>query len=178
MVLPRKASAPWIPALSGQFPEAQYLEYGWGDLKWYQADKKERTSGLALRAFVSPSDSGLFVWALPKHPDLLFSEEGILTVEISNPGFKQLAKFINDSFALDANHRSQSVKEGYYRKGEYRIYRAQGRYHAFGTCNNWTVKALESAGLPVGGIWGFRGKGIFDRMKRIVGGEGLRADSK
>ena len=53
-----------MPALKLRFPGALYIEFGWGDKGFYQAN--EITTGLTLRAIFWPTDSVVHAVALPK----------------------------------------------------------------------------------------------------------------
>jgi uncharacterized protein (TIGR02117 family) len=163
IVLDKSLAAPWLGALGNDFKESRFLEFGWGDLNWYQSEK--RTSGMAWHALVVPTDSGLWVWALPGQPDHVFSEKIVSAIKLSDQGFIRIVQFINDSFTLDHKLRNQPLKKGTFRKSEYRIYRANGNYHAFRNCNNWTARALRTAGFPVGKFSGFSGKALLEKVK-------------
>jgi uncharacterized protein (TIGR02117 family) len=148
IIVDRQNAAPWLPVLANEFMEARYLEFGWGDLDWYRTDK--RTSGMAFGALFVPTDSGLWVWALPDEPEGFFKKNYITELTLSKQGFINLVTFINGSFALDENHRPQSLKTGAHQGAQYRIYLARGDYHAFRTCNHWTAEAMNQAGFATG----------------------------
>ncbi len=148
IIVDRHLAAPWLPALEHQFEKTPYLEFGWGDLDWYQAE--EKTSGLGFSALFSSTDSGLWVWSVPVKPDELFKDTIITPFTLTEEGFVRLVRFINDTFALDRKNRPQVLKTGMFKDGEYRIYLAKGEYHAFRNCNHWTAEALERAGFSTG----------------------------
>ena len=148
IIVDRHVAAPWLPALTGEFEGVRYLEFGWGDLDWYLAD--EKTSGMGFKALFSTSESGLWVWSVPMEPGELFLENIITRFTLTEQGFGNLVRFINDSFALDQKNRPQLLKKGTFEKGEFRIYLAKGDYHAFRNCNHWTAEALQQAGFKTG----------------------------
>ncbi|HXH04724.1 MAG TPA: TIGR02117 family protein [Candidatus Competibacteraceae bacterium] len=145
LVLPRAALRPHLPALSGAFEDASWLEIGWGDAGFYPAEKI--TLGLALGALFGQHGSVLHVVAVPDDPDAYFTYSERVHLEISSAGLAALARFIDASFARDAAGRSLPLGAGLY--GDSRFYRSREDYHMFNTCNAWTARALRQAGLPV-----------------------------
>lgn len=150
IIIDRPFAAPWLPVLEREFTDANYLEFGWGDLDWYRADTADRTSGSALSALFVPTESGLWVWSVPTTPEAFFGEKYITKLTLSKQGFRELVSFINDSFELDQSGQPQSMREAVFKQGIYRIYKAKGEYHAFKTCNHWTAEALGAAGFSTG----------------------------
>ena len=148
IIVDRHVATPWLPALTGEFENTRYLEFGWGDLDWYLSD--EKTFGKGFKALLSTTQSGLWVWAVPTEPEEFFPENNIARFTLTQQGFVNLVRFINDSFALDYQGRPQLLKKGTFRQGEYRIYLAEGDYHAFRNCNHWTAEALRKAGFETG----------------------------
>ena len=127
------------------FPEAQYLEIGWGDQQFYQAP--EGTFGLALQAALNSTASVLHVVGLRLPPEAFFPDREIIAVRLSPSGFAQLCTYIHDSYKKDAAGQAMSLGPGWY---EYsRFYQAEGRYRLWYTCNTWVAKALQVAGCPI-----------------------------
>jgi uncharacterized protein (TIGR02117 family) len=127
------------------FPEAQYLEIGWGDQQFYQAP--EGTLGLALKAALNSTASVLHVVGLRQPPEVFFPGSEIIAVRLSPHGFARLCTYIHDAYKKDAAGQAMSLGPGLH---EYsRFYRAEGRYHLFYTCNTWLAEALQVAGCPI-----------------------------
>ena len=148
IIVDREHAASSLPVLENDFEDWQYLEFGWGDLGWYNSE--EHTSGMGVKALFVPTESGLWVWSSPREPDQFFSPEYISELTLSRQGFTNLLEFINDSFALGQDLKRQMLREGTYETGAFKIYRAKGEYHAFRNCNHWTAEALQTAGFSVG----------------------------
>ena len=72
IVVPRKAVvATRVLPEAADFPDAAYLEFGWGDQGFYQAD--EITTGLTLNAILWPTETVMHVVALPQDISSYFS---------------------------------------------------------------------------------------------------------
>ncbi len=127
---------------AGDFPQARYLSFGWGDAEYYPAPDK--TLGMTLRAALIPTASVVHLAGLTAHPQDVFPGNEIIELRISREGFDRLIEHIHASFAREAD---RSVIPGLYSFS--RFYPATGEFHLLNTCNTWTAEGLERAGLPV-----------------------------
>ena len=127
------------------FPNAIYLEAGWGDQAYYQAPNP--TSGLALKAVLKATPSVLHMvgFRLPVVDYYPYSE--IIEVGLSQKSFVNLTRFIHQTLQRDVAGRATYVGRGH--TGNSAFYLATEKYHLFNTCNNWTAKALKAAGSPI-----------------------------
>ena len=69
-VVPASAIHKTMPELKQRFENAQYIEFGWGDNKFYQAE--EITSGITLKAIFLPTDSVVHAVLVPLKVDSYF----------------------------------------------------------------------------------------------------------
>ncbi len=129
------------------FPDADHLEFGWGDDAFYRSP--DPTKGIAVRAALWPTPSVLHVVGLQGTPGANFPAPvtEILAVELSTEGWGRLVAFIDQRFARAANGRLQPLETGLY--GASRFYRAQGSFYLPRMCNWWTAAALRAAGCPI-----------------------------
>lgn len=134
-----------IKDLKVRFPNALYYEIGWGDAGFYQADKI--TPGLALRALFYSSGTVVHIVGFRERPEVFFPESEVIRIRIDGNGYEGMLNFIESSFLKDLSGNIVSLKRGIY--GDSQFYMAEGRYHAFNTCNTWTAKALASAGIDI-----------------------------
>jgi len=143
IITPAREILQHIPLLNRRFKDAPYLEFGWGDQGFYQAD--EITSSLILQAILWPTKSVVHVVALRDEVNSYFSN--VRSVTVSQKGFLALTTFLVGSFEKDSSGNIQSLSKGIY--GDSQFYRGSGSYHAFNTCNTWTAKGLKSAGFDI-----------------------------
>lgn len=148
LVVPVEAVPSQIWPERDDFPGSRYLEVGWGDREFYQA--QDPTSGLAVRAALWPTPSVLHVVAFAEPPARLFPSAEIVELHLSPRGFEQLCAFVAHAYARDAAGQAMPLGTGLY--GQSRFYLGREPYYLT-TCNVWTARALRSAGLPISPIY-------------------------
>ena len=89
IIIDRQKAAPYLTVLQKEFPDALYLEFGWGDLEWYKTDVGERNSLLGIKALFTSTPSGMFVWSLPKHPEKQYPDDRLTKIHISDTEFEK-----------------------------------------------------------------------------------------
>ena len=132
------------PKLGG-FLDTEYLEVGWGDMDYYQTPDPHM--GLTLKAALLPTASVLHIVGFNGAVAAYFPYSEIIGIELSSAGIELLSRTIAASFATDAAGNITALGPGLY--GDSRFYRSRETYHLFNTCNVWTARALQAAGLPV-----------------------------
>lgn len=146
------------------FPQAKYIEVGWGDAGFYQAE--QITLGLVLKAILWPTSTVLHVVGLAASPIISFPHSQVIPLQISAAGLSQLVHFIENSYAYDEHHHWQLIGEGIY--GDSRFYRARGHYHLFHTCNHWTAAAIRSTGFPISHFYAFTAGNVMYQLQQAL----------
>ena len=130
---------------SRDFPQAQYLEVGWGARDYYMG----RDQGFwgTMKAALGQTSSVLHVAGVrgPLAENFLASE--IIEVQLSRDGFERLIRYINDAYDRAGAPVVAPLGPGLY--GDSRFYPAWESFNLFRTCNVWTARGLRGAGLPV-----------------------------
>lgn len=127
------------------FPDANYLEIGWGDMDFYQTPDPH--VGIVLKAALLPTDSVLHIVGFSAVVPRYFPRSEIIRIMLPGADFERLVGAIAASFARDEAGRVKPLGPGLY--GDSRFYLSRERYHLFNTCNVWTARALRVAGLPI-----------------------------
>lgn len=143
----RKADIP--PGLwpeTKDFPYADYLELGWGDWDYYQAD--DPGLWLTLKAAFWPTASVLHVVGVKGSIADRFAGYEIIRLELAPSGFAKLVDYIHQSFARNGETRARPIRPGYGQGSLF--YPARGKFHIYNTCNSWVARALEAAGYSMG----------------------------
>jgi len=142
----RKADlTPGLIPEEDQFPEAEYLEMGWGDRDYFPAT--EESVGLALRAAFRSRGSVLHVVGFRGAVRDYFRDSEIVEIALSRQAFWRLSAFVSASFSrADPSIPAQS-QPGLVANS--RFYSAAGRFSVLRTCNTWIAEALKSAGLDI-----------------------------
>lgn len=127
------------------YPDAEYLEVGWGDHEYYPAS--DPSIGDALRAALVPSAAVLHVVGLNDHPARILSYHELIALKISEPSFERLIGFIAATHDRAGAERAEPIGPGLYLDSHF--YRARGSFHLFNNCNTWVTSALRTTGLPL-----------------------------
>jgi uncharacterized protein (TIGR02117 family) len=128
------------------FPEALYLEVGWGDRDFYQTPRAGL--GILLQAALKSPASVLFVIGLSTAVMRYFPYADILEIPLSRRALEELVRFIHATYKRDASGQTTPLGPGHNHRYSM-FYLAEGDYSLFNTCNSWISKALQAAGLPI-----------------------------
>lgn len=162
IIFSKETANSYLPAIKDDFPDARYLEVGWGDRDFFTAPKG--TVGLALKAVLIPTKSVLHVMPLDTHPFWYFDEGELIELTISNQGLVNLTQRINNSFALDSDSKNIKVENKSTIGGQF--YLSNEKYHGFKTCNVWIAKAIKETGLPVRSFFALTSKNVMSQVER------------
>ena len=131
--------------VQANFPNADYLEIGWGDKDYYQA--QDPHFGLLLKAALLPSASVLHILGFNTKPAEIFPASEIIRINLTRSSMEKLVRYIVKSFARNEQGFAQVLGPGLY--GHSYFYLSREHYHLFKTCNVWIAKALNSADIPI-----------------------------
>jgi len=145
IVVSRAELGPQLAFIPGELGEAAFYEFGWGEKDFYEAP--DNTVWLALQAVLWVDDSTMHVVAVPEPPTTYFPSSETIELRLSTKGLEQLTLAIAASFAKDANGNSRSTRDGLY--GTSRFFDGVGKYYLFNTCNTWSARMLDVAGVPM-----------------------------
>ena len=130
---------PFLPVKS-DYPEARYLEVGWGDDEGY---RKDLTPWIVIKGLFWPTRSILQVDAFAGPLDENYDDPRttILEIKLSERGFERLCRHLGETWALDENGLPIALGDDWYR--------ARGKYCLFKNCNTWVASGLRAAGCPI-----------------------------
>lgn len=151
-----------VPRLGEDFREADHLEIGWGDARFYQAD--DPSAGLFLRAALWPTDSVLHVVGFSGAPARVFPGSEVVHICLAPSAYGRLLDFIAHTFERQAAGKIIPLGPGLY--GTSRFYRARGAFHVFNTCNTWAARAIAASGLPVSHRLTLTAGGVISQLRR------------
>lgn len=130
-----------LAQVAGDAQEAQYLQFGWGDRRFYMETPSwdQVDPGKALRAlFFWHNQSALFVMAhrsLPPEP-----QERLKCLRLNQTDYLALMTYLEQAFQTDDPGQKQAL-------GKPGFFAAQGYYSILKTCNSWTAEGLRTAGV-------------------------------
>ena len=149
---------------TADFPEARFLEFGWGDAVYYPAE--QASLGKALRAALVPTPAVVHVVGLRAEPVHSSPEAEVVSLPIDDKNFGRLVEFIDASFERSGAARAAATGPGLYATS--RFYPAKGRFHLFNTCNTWTARALAAAGFNVSASGTSRAEELMQQVRALV----------
>jgi len=152
-------------AETADFPEARFLEFGWGDAVYYPA--KQVTLGMTLRAALVPTPAVVHVVGLQAEPAPSSPGAEVVSLPIDGKNLGRLVDFIDASFERSGAARAAATGPGL--TATSRFYPAKGRFHLFNTCNTWTARALAAAGFDVSASGTFRAEALMQQVRALAG---------
>ncbi len=146
------------------FPEARFLEFGWGDAVYYPA--KQPTFAMSLQAAFVPTPAVVHVAGLWGEPARVYPKAEVVSLPIDDENFGRLVDFIDASFERSGAARAAATGPGLYASS--RFYPAKGSFHLFNTCNTWTARALAAAGFDVSASGTSRVETLMQQVRALV----------
>ncbi|TCO09757.1 DUF2459 domain-containing protein [Natronoflexus pectinivorans] len=149
------------------FTDRRWVDIGWGDERFYQADGSP--VHLAARAVLWPTSSVLQVFPFSNPLRLAYGENArILRIPVNESQLTALMQYVADSYLRNKEGKAQPSSV----YGESRhFFRATRKYHLFRTCNTWVVNGFKEAGLPVRSFCVLNANQLFRRLSKIPGAE-------
>lgn len=132
-----------------RLPDTDYLLVGWGDDKYYTADRAR--VDLFLRAAFLPTGSVIHVAGFDLEVDEYFRDSDIIRVRVSKQGMEVMITYLAGRFATDGEGNLQYAAPGLY--GQSTFFKANGLYYFPRTSNWWTARVLRKSGFPITPIY-------------------------
>ncbi len=145
LVIPAIEIQSRFPMLKKRFGSVPFLEIGWGDKGFYQAN--EITTGLTLSALFWPTEAVIHAVAVPEKIEDYFPNSNIEKLCLNKGEIYALINFISNSFQKNQEDEIIELNTGIY--GNSQFYKGMGNFHLMNTCNKWTAKGLKSAGMDI-----------------------------
>jgi uncharacterized protein (TIGR02117 family) len=146
-----RAAASPLRSVLDAFPDARYVEVGWGEARYYPG--KTRGVWGAVRAGGWPTESVLHVVPVPGAVPATFRANTIVRIPVGPGELAALGRYVTASFAPAPSGGAIPAADGFYPGS--RFYRSGLSYHVFNNCNHWAAGALEAAGCDTAPRWTF-----------------------
>jgi uncharacterized protein (TIGR02117 family) len=124
---------------------ARYLEFGWGDAAYYQAERT--TMWAVLASVVTPSESVMSVLPLTQISRESTGDYEAVELRVSRDELRAVVSSIESAFANEAPTPTGRTRRT--SAGELEFYAANGAFHLLRTCNRWTTDRLRLAGCTL-----------------------------
>jgi len=127
------------------FAGSDYLEFGWGEARYYQAETE--TWWMAVRAAVWPNRSVIHVIGVPSPTaDNLYAED-LVEVRLSADGLRQMTEAIEREFTQSTPVATPVSLSAFPKPNHF--YSARRRFFFPRMCNWWVASRLQEAGCPI-----------------------------
>lgn len=163
IILPAAGIMDRLPALKNRFKGSPYLEFGWGDKDFYQAE--DPGGVLAVKALLWPTETVMHVVSVAPDVHIFFPTSEIHRLNLLPGHYAALIDFIAGSFRLTEAGAAIPLGHGLYDHSNF--YEAVGNYTLFNTCNTWTAKGLKSAGLDINPGFKARASSVMDFLRGL-----------
>lgn len=127
------------------FPDSDYLEFGWGDERFYQAETE--SWWLGIRAALWPTSSVIHVIGVRSPIVENIAADEIVEVRVSADGLQRMAEAIEREFTQRAP-AATPVSLGAAPKPNH-FYPARRKFYFPRMCNWWIASRLQEASCPV-----------------------------
>lgn len=130
---------------TGQF---KYALFGWGNRRFYIETRTWEDIKLSnsLAALTGLGETVMHVDVLDQLPK---SSPRCRRIRISEKQYGTLCESLQQSFARNDDHRPNRIPGVSYRTSD-AFYEGTGSYHLFNTCNVWSGRNLQKAGVQTG----------------------------
>lgn len=143
----------------------RFLEVGWGDADFFQAD--DPTIGMALDAMVTPGPSVLHVAAFDDMPASFFKGQVVHRIPLTSSGVAHLSRYLARAFADQTSTEPTATSPGDYGPNS-RYVAATGSYYFPNTCNVWTANALLAGGADVTPALAVTSRALLHQVRQIA----------
>jgi len=164
IVIARTDLSPGRIPEAADFPQARYLEFGWGDAEYYPAERA--TIAMTLRAALVPTPAVVHVAGLGPDPARFFPTSEVIGFQVDDTNFARLIDFIDASFERGGARRAAAMGPGLYATSHF--YPATGRFHLNNTCNTWTARALIAAGFGLRAAGTSRAEDLMHQVRALA----------
>jgi len=145
------------------FPDAAFLEFGWGDRVYYPAE--EITLGMALKAALLATPAVMHVAGRASVPELTYADVEVLAM--TQGGLRRMVRAIAGEFVRPESGRAEPVSRGLYLDSHF--YDAHGTFHLLNTCNTWTARMLRAGGVNLSPSGVITADDLMTRLRAAVG---------
>ena len=124
---------------------AEFVEVGWGARDYYPVDDPGVLR--ALRVLFTRSASTIYLVPVAGPPTLAMPNAEIIELRLADESFARLVDYVRASYTLGSAGRPVRVPAGPRQAG--RFYESPLVFNMFSSCNVWTARALQAAGLSI-----------------------------
>lgn len=145
-----------------EIPDTDFLMVGWGDNKYYPAERPG--IGLFLRAAFWPTGSVIHLVGFDEVPDSYFISGDIVKVQLSRQGMEEMTDHIVNSFRTTDEGTLVYAADGLYPQSTF--FEAKERYYFPKTSNKWSARILRESGFPITPFYAFTSGNVIRQARK------------
>ena len=146
-----------------RYQRFNYIDTGWGDEKFYQAEGNPILLG--ARAILWPTQSALQVFAFNTPLRLAYSKDSrILRIPVTREQLDDLTRFVVETYIRD--EQGNVIPSKVYGEARY-YFLASGKYHLFRTCNTWVAQGFKQSLFDVRSFMVLNANSLYRQLSRI-----------
>lgn len=134
---------PWTEDL--EMNRSGYAEFGWGAEEFYR--RRDVTVGMVVRGLLWPTAAVVHLERFPESPYAHYPTSQLVTLELPVQRVDALINELRLSFRT--NSGGQLVKLGHGVEKDSTMYSSRLKYYYPETCNVWTARLLNAAGVDI-----------------------------
>ena len=134
----------YVPTLQAYFPDATWIQIGWGDYQYY--GNPEQTKWMGVKALFTPTAAIMGILGVNAIPEDIPKKRKLYKIPLDTGHWNAVLVFVCGHLKLDNANQITEVRV----KGNGEVFfEAHGTYTIFNSCNHWTARVLETAGLAM-----------------------------
>ena len=151
------------PPELADFPEAEFVEFSWGDRNYFP----NPNSGVlaALRAAFWSGGSILHLVGFSDTIEKFYPGAKMTELRLNDNSYRRLVTFISQTFARPRADIRANASPGLFAYS--RFYPAHSHFSILRTCNSWVAEALAAAGAPVSPRWVITSGNLADELEAL-----------
>ena len=127
------------------FPNSDYLEFGWGEARFYQAEQE--SVWLGIRAALWANSSVIHVIGVDRPTVQQLYANEIVEVRVSAEGLREMTAAIEQEFTESTPTATPVSLSGFPKPNHF--YNARRKFFFPHMCNWWTASRLAEASCPI-----------------------------
>lgn len=161
ILLDAKVLAALTPLLAADLKGQKYARVGWGDGDYFTG--KNKSAATAAKALVASGYSAVQLLPYDYEPFGEIPAGTLVPLAITDQGLHQLAAYLGDSIAVDA--QGKLVRLPAFGDAMGSFFQSKDHYSVLSNCNTWSGNALRAADLPVANR--LTARGVFEQATFI-----------
>ena len=157
----------------GDFPQARFIEFGWGDRAYYPA--REITLSMTLDAALRKTPAIIQIAGRIRSPEHIYGDANVVSIAMTREAFRHMISSLDRYFDREEGGRLVPVAPGLHPSSNF--YLAHGGFHLFNTCNTWTAHILRAGGVNLSTAGVITAGQLMSQLHAKIGSSSIQTDN-